>query len=87
MAKDYVYVAPSRNAAEFAFKDFITKCCKKLTEVSKNKCEALDEFGNRYHFMSEIQYDDWCIGRTYVLGGKLYYSGYMISLDAEGFFV
>lgn len=32
--------------------------------------------GTEHHFMSNIAYQKWCMGRTYEMDGELYHSGY-----------
>ena len=78
----YAHVYKNMRIAENEFRDFLDLHEDKIAKT-KRGCPhiAILNNGEEHHFMSGIVYDQWCRGRTYMIGDVLYRSGFPFKND------
>ena len=78
----YAHIYKNMRIAEVQFHDFLDL---HEDEIAKTKMgcphTAILKNGDEHHFMSGIVYDQWCRGRTYMIGDVLYRSGFPFKND------
>ena len=72
----YAHLAPNMREAEFLAKCFIDKNSDNVEKVRKALLMVKLVGGDEHYFMNIDAYKKWSIGRTYILDGILYHSGF-----------
>ena len=73
----YAHLAPNMREADFWAKCFIDKNSGNVEKVRKSALMMVKLVGGDEHYFMNIDaYKRWNIGRTYILDGVLYHSGF-----------
>ena len=70
----YCHIYETWRKAQYYFSEFVKENEKCLVKASRINLMTLDKVGNKHYFMTFDKYERWCLGRTYMLGDKMYHS-------------
>ena len=78
----YAHIYKNMRIAENEFHDFLDLHEEEIAKTNR-RCHhiAILKNGDEHHFMSDVIYDHWCRGRTYMIGDVLYRSGFPFKND------
>lgn len=67
-----------------ALREFVDSHFNQISHVfADGRREVVLDDGTKHYFMGMDKYLDWCKGRTYMLDGKMYHSGYPCKKEVE----
>lgn len=74
----HCHVYPSNWHSFVKFDSFCDShnCEVKYTMATYEVLSATLRNGEEHYFMSDATYRTWCIGRSYMINGQVYHSGY-----------
>lgn len=78
----YAHVSMLMTTAYVVSKNFIDNHSDEVKRIKRNgHFIVIMKNGDEHHFLSDVIYDRWCIGRTYMIGDVLYRSGFPFKND------
>lgn len=83
MGESYAHTYESHRAAMTEMYLYYKSNKDEIERYDRMTGIVLCKNGDRHYFMSFLRYKSWCKGREYILDGKRYESGLLVTIESE----